>query len=212
MELKSCPFCGGAIYARDELFNYTEKIISFDLKCDKCGTTFTGKAVWKGPHEEVDLGNCKTGITDLYQYEMLSGNCKAGIEIRATKRIDPSALDGKKPLSSGYKIFLPGWSSFNGYCYEGERGDVEGSVHTVTGELVIHKWGLHYCKSPIDCMKYRSLVPWNRFAFVEAYDKNINHQRLGESVCRTMKIVKVLSFEEMVAACNAHGNRRADNG
>lgn len=75
-----------------------------------------------------------------------------------TKRIDPSILDGKEPIAVGYKIFNYDWTGHGGYSYADENGNVEGSVHTVTGKLSKCGWGLHYCVNPVDCMKYRDTV------------------------------------------------------
>lgn len=127
--------------------------------------------------------------------------------MKETKRIDPAALEGKEAIASGYKIFNWDWSAQNNYYYADENGEVEGSVHTVTGKINGCNWGLHYCKNPVDCMRYRDLIQWNKFAFVEAYDENIDDT--DKSVCRTLKIVKVLSFEEMIEACKKY---QVDNG
>ena len=115
-----------------------------------------------------------------------------------TMRIEPSSLEGKKALAVGYKIFDWNWGASGNYCYADENGEVEGSVHTVTGPLDKCGWGLHYSKNPIDSMRYRDLIQWNKFALVEAYDENIDCPDKGKSLCRTMKIVKVLSFDEML--------------
>ena len=125
-----------------------------------------------------------------------------------TKRIDPSMLDGKEPIATGYKIFSWDWTGYGGYSYADENGDVEGSVHTVSGDLSKCGWGLHYCENPVDCMRYRDLIQWNKFALVEAYDENIKCD--DKSVCRTLKIKKVLSFDEMVDACKNY--RVGSNG
>ena len=118
-----------------------------------------------------------------------------------TKRIDPSILDGKEPIAVGYKIFNYDWTGHGGYSYADENGNVEGSVHTVTGKLSKCGWGLHYCVNPVDCMKYRDIVQWNKFALVEAYEENIDCPGDRKSVCRTLRIKKVLTFDEMIEAC-----------
>ena len=122
--------------------------------------------------------------------------------MKETKRVDASYLDGKEPIATGYKIFSWDWTGYGGYCYADENGNVEGSVHTVTGNLSKCGWGLHYCENPVDCIRYRDLIQWNKFAFVEAYDENIKGD--DKSVCRTLKIKKVLSFDEMVDACKKY--------
>ena len=121
-----------------------------------------------------------------------------------TKRIDPSLLDGKDPIAIGYKIFNYDWTGYNDYSYADENGEVEGSVHTVSGNLEHCGWGLHYCENPVDCMRYRDLIQWNKFALVEAYDENIKRDNDDKSVCRTLKIKKVLSFDDMIKACKEY--------
>ena len=124
--------------------------------------------------------------------------------MKETKRVAPSMLDGKKPIAVGYKIFNWDWTGYNDYSYADENGEVEGSVHTVTGDLEHCGWGLHYCENPVDCMRYRDLIQWNKFALVEAYDENIKRDNDDKSVCRTLKIKTVLSFNDMIKACKEY--------
>ena len=124
--------------------------------------------------------------------------------MKETKRVAPSMLDGKKPIAVGYKIFNYDWTGYNDYSYADENGEVEGSVHTVTGDLEHCGWGLHYCENPVDCMRYRDLIQWNKFALVEAYDENIKRDNDDKSVCRTLKIKKVLTFDDMIKACKEY--------
>ena len=124
--------------------------------------------------------------------------------MKETKRVAPSMLDGKKPIAVGYKIFNYDWTGYNDYSYADENGEVEGSVHTVTGDLEHCGWGLHYCENPVDCMRYRDLIKWNKFALVEAYDENIKRDNDDKSVCRTLKIKKVLSFDDMIKVCKEY--------
>ena len=125
------------------------------------------------------------------------------------KRIDPALLEGKEPLATGYKVFNWDWTGYGDYCYADDNGNVEGSVHTVTGKISECNWGLHYCINPLDCMRYRDVIQWNKFAVVEAYDENINGT--DKSVCRTLKIKKVLSFSEMVKACKSYQKDAAES-
>ena len=124
--------------------------------------------------------------------------------MKETKRVDASFLKDKEPIAVGYKVFGWDWTGFGGYSYADENGTVEGSVHTVTGELSKCGWGLHYCENPLDCMKYRDIIQWNKFALVEAYDENIKVDVDDKSVCRTLLIKKVLSFDEMIKACKSY--------
>ena len=132
--------------------------------------------------------------------------------MKETKRIDPSMLDGKEPIAVGYKIFNWDWTGYGGYSYADENGVIEGSVHTVTGDLEHCGWGLHYCENPVDCMRYRDLIQWNKFALVEAYGENIKLKNDDKSVCRTLKIKKVLSFDDMLEACKQYQVNGISNG
>lgn len=124
--------------------------------------------------------------------------------MKETKRVDASFLEGKEPIAVGYKVFGWDWTGYGGYSYADKNGVVEGSIHTVTGALSKCGWGLHYCENPLDCMRYRDIIQWNKFAIVEAYDENLKVDNDGKSVCRTLRIKKVLSFDEMIAACKSY--------
>ena len=53
-ELKPCPFCGGEIDERGGQCNYGKRIMTLDLKCDKCGTIFKFKSNWLvNPYSEA---------------------------------------------------------------------------------------------------------------------------------------------------------------
>ena len=67
LELKPCPFCGGEVEERGGSCNYGKHIMTLDLKCKGCETTFKFKAKWASdPYNEtheawnrrVDNGNC----------------------------------------------------------------------------------------------------------------------------------------------------------
>lgn len=125
--------------------------------------------------------------------------------MKETKRVDLSFLEGKEPIAKGYKIFNWDWTGYNcAYCYADENCNVECSVHTVTGKIEKCGWGLHFCENPVDCMRYRDLVQWNKFAEVEAFDEVIKADDDDKSVCRTLKIKRVLSFDEMIKACKSY--------
>ena len=46
VELKPCPFCGGEIEERGGQCNYGKHIMTLDLKCKGCETTFKFKTKW----------------------------------------------------------------------------------------------------------------------------------------------------------------------
>ena len=125
-----------------------------------------------------------------------------------TKRVDISYLEGKKPLAWGYKIFKYDWSC-NGYVYA-DNGEVEGSIHTVTGSINHCVWRLHFCKNPLDCLKYYEPVQWNKFAKVSAYDEiDDNAEKVA---ARTLKIDKVLTWDEFIEEikCASDGSGISD--
>ncbi len=72
-----------------------------------------------------------------------------------TKRVSPEVIEGKEPIAKGYKIFDYKWCGRNDYCYADENGNVEGTVHTVTGELDMTGGGLYFSKNPFNCMKFK---------------------------------------------------------
>ena len=117
-----------------------------------------------------------------------------------TQRIDPAGYANKMPVAVGYKIFNNDWSAYNGsYNYADENGNVEGSVHTLDGDLKHCERGLHFCQNAIVCMDFYPFVQWNKFAFISAFDE-VKHHDDGKSECRTMRIDKVLSWDEFLEA------------
>ena len=54
MELKPCPVCGGEVYEKGGSWDYGKKVMTLDLLCNKCGTTFKFKSKWiEAPHTEA---------------------------------------------------------------------------------------------------------------------------------------------------------------
>ena len=54
IKLKPCPFCGGEIDERGGQCNYGKRIMTLNLKCDKCGTIFKFKSNWLvNPYSET---------------------------------------------------------------------------------------------------------------------------------------------------------------
>ena len=88
-----------------------------------------------------------------------------------TKRVSADTLEGKDPLAVGYKIFEHDWGAQGGYHYADRDGDAAGSVHTVTGALKKCNWGLHFCKNPLDCIKYQMLTQKERDKLKDAAGK-----------------------------------------
>ncbi|MEG1758252.1 MAG: hypothetical protein RR235_07325, partial [Oscillospiraceae bacterium] len=106
-------------------------------------------------------------------------------------------------LATWYKIFNWDWSAnYGNYCYADENGNVEGSIHTMAGDLAHCKSGLHFCENPLDCYKYYAPVHWNKYAMVSAFDEVRNHKD-GKSECRTLRIDKILSWDEFLGAITA---------
>ena len=63
MELKSCPLCDGKIYERGWQCNYGDRIMTLNLKCEKCGTFFKFKSNWLvDPYSEaIEAWNRRIG-------------------------------------------------------------------------------------------------------------------------------------------------------
>ena len=54
IDLKPCPFCGVEVEEHGGLCNYGKHIMTLDLKCKGCGTTFKFKAKWSSdPYNET---------------------------------------------------------------------------------------------------------------------------------------------------------------
>lgn len=128
-----------------------------------------------------------------------------------TYRIDPKEIAEMEPLATGYKIFKDDWTAYGDYPYADEKGTVEGSVHKVEGNLVHCKNGLHFCKNPVDCMKYYYAVQWNKFAKVSAYGDVRTHDD-GKSEAQILKIDKILTFDEFVKACKEYETEQTGSG
>jgi len=45
-DLECCPFCGGEVEERGGTCNFGKKIMTLDVKCKKCETTFKFKHKW----------------------------------------------------------------------------------------------------------------------------------------------------------------------
>ena len=53
-ELRSCPFCGGEVEERGGSCNYGKHIMTLDLKCRWCETTFKFRSKWTvNPYTET---------------------------------------------------------------------------------------------------------------------------------------------------------------
>lgn len=59
VKTKGCPFCGGEVEERGGTCNYGKKVMTLDVKCQKCETTFKFKHKWVvNPYvETVDVWN-----------------------------------------------------------------------------------------------------------------------------------------------------------
>ena len=78
-----------------------------------------------------------------------------------TIKVERSFIEGKKVLSTGYKIFKNDWSTKHGnYSY----GDVkEGDIFTVEGNIKECLWGLHFSENPVHCFNFYVYVVWMLF-------------------------------------------------
>lgn len=109
-------------------------------------------------------------------------------------RIAPDEIEGMEPLAIGFKIFNWDWTGIGDYCYAG--GEIEGSIHKVEGEIVPCRWGIHFCKTALDCLRWKPMLQWMRFAKVSAFGEIKEHE--NKLVCQIMRIDKVLTWDEFL--------------
>ena len=98
--------------------------------------------------------------------------------------------------ATGYKIFNNDWTAQNGYSYLVD-GKVEGTTHVTEGELAPCKNGLHFCKNPLDCLKFYPMVQWNKFAKVTALGETIDGGD-GKTVAEALRIDEVLTWDKFL--------------
>ena len=84
MELKSCPLCGGKIDERGWQCNYGDRIMTLNLKCEKCGTFFKFKSNW---------------LVDSYSEAIEAWNRRIG-EYREAILAVKSILHSAKPIDA----------------------------------------------------------------------------------------------------------------
>ena len=135
------------------------------------------------------------------------------LDEQGDKRMNTRRIDkvGGEPICTGYKVLNWDYKATNGdgYCYADENGNIEGGIHTTDGELSKCENGLHFCKNPLDCMKFYPPVQWNKFVAVTAFGEVIDDTQDGKSVARTLRIDKVLTYNEYVAAVKTYAENVA---
>jgi hypothetical protein len=92
-----------------------------------------------------------------------------------------------------YKVFNSDWTCL-GLKYE------VGKTYKHDGEIKMCRAGFHACRTLIDCFKYYSCMPWNKYAVVELSGK-IKHSDLSPAgrkyVAEEIKIVREISTVEL---------------
>jgi hypothetical protein len=103
----------------------------------------------------------------------------------------------------GYKV-----TDENGKC-RGFQFEV-GKTYTQKGKLVICKNGFHFCEKVADCFSYYDFSSTNRIFEVETVGGTITEG--NKTVCSDIKIIKELSWVEMLDIANAgRGNTGLNN-
>jgi hypothetical protein len=98
-----------------------------------------------------------------------------------------------KPMKA-YKVFNPDWTC-NGFQYE------VGRTYEMKDEPILCKRGFHACKKVQDCFSYYSFYPKNKVAEVELMGVILGEDN-DKQVCNKIKIVKEITWEEMLVMTN----------
>ena len=93
----------------------------------------------------------------------------------------------------GYKVFNPDWTC-KGMKYE------VGKTYEYKGEIELCEAGYHFCRRLTDCFNFYRFDPNNKVAEIEAL--GIVHTS-GKSVTDRIRIVRELSWYEVLDLCNA---------
>lgn len=93
-----------------------------------------------------------------------------------------------------YKVFNPDWTC-NGFQYE------VGRTYEMKEEPILCNRGFHACKKVQDCFSYYSFDPKNKVAEVELMGVILGEDN-DKQVCNKIKIVKEITWEEMLVLAN----------
>ena len=105
----------------------------------------------------------------------------------------------------GYKVFNPDFTC-RGFQYE------VGKTYKTDGRPILCCNGFHFCEKVADCFNYYSFDPRNKVAEVEALGEVVTAEDEGKSCTNEIKIVREVSWEEMLTLANSgKGNTGRNN-
>ena len=105
----------------------------------------------------------------------------------------------------GYKVFNPDWTC-RGFQYE------VGKTYKEERSPVLCVFGFHFCERVADCFNFYSFNPNNKVAEVEALGEVVTAEDEGKSCTNVIKIVREVSWEEMLTLANSgKGNTGRNN-
>lgn len=93
----------------------------------------------------------------------------------------------------GYKVFNPDWTC-RGFQYE------VGKEFEHIGKIEVCQEGFHFCRKLADCFSYYDFAPDNKVAEIEA--TGLVKTKRGKSVTNKIKIIRELSWLEVLENCN----------
>jgi hypothetical protein len=125
---------------------------------------------------------------------------KAKVQSETVEQINDETKDWIK----GYKVFDENWAC-NAFQYE------FGKVYEMPKEQVsICNSGFHFCLKCVDCFNYKEFKPTNKIA--EVIVESIIQEQEDKCVTNKIKIVKEITWEEMLKLCNlGRGNSGLNN-
>jgi hypothetical protein len=106
----------------------------------------------------------------------------------------------KTPIIA-YKVFNRDWTCLN-YNFKNSKGIAVGTTHSIRKKPILCSTGFHYCKDLSDCFSYYEFKSTNKVAMVEILG-DIDKTDDGDKECTNkIKILKELSWEEVLKMCN----------
>jgi len=91
-----------------------------------------------------------------------------------------------------YKIFENDWTC-KGFKYE------VGKTYKHRGNVILCVSGFHACTNPLDLMKYKDIIHWNKFALVECSGTIRGPENDCSKISSSnIKILKELSFDDLI--------------
>ena len=114
----------------------------------------------------------------------------------------------------GYKVFNPDMTC-RGFQYE------VGETYKHKGKLSLCRSGFHFCLNPADCFNYYNFDSSNKVCEVECDDVSEEVLEDSKRVCSSIRIVRELSWHEVLELVNTgnnntglnnSGNRNSGNG